>query len=51
MTPTLFSEPEERLALREAVRKLAASYGREYIERQAAAGEKTTELWLSLIHI
>ena len=33
------------MALREAVRKLAASYGREYIERQAANGEKTTELW------
>jgi alkylation response protein AidB-like acyl-CoA dehydrogenase len=44
-TPTMFSEPEERLALREAVRKLASSYGREYIERQAANGEKTTELW------
>ena len=36
-TQTMFSEPEERVALREAVRKLAASYGREYIERQAAA--------------
>ncbi len=45
MTATMFTEPEERTALREAVRKLAASYGREYIERQAAAGEKTTELW------
>jgi alkylation response protein AidB-like acyl-CoA dehydrogenase len=44
-TPTMFSEPEERVALREAVRKLASSYGREYIERQAANGEKTTELW------
>lgn len=45
MTTTMFTEPEERIALREAVRKLAGSYGREYIERQAAAGEKTTELW------
>jgi alkylation response protein AidB-like acyl-CoA dehydrogenase len=44
-TPTMFSEPEERVALRDAVRKLASSYGREYIERQAANGEKTTELW------
>ena len=44
-TQTMFSEPEQRQALREAVRKLAASYGREYIERQAANGEKTTELW------
>ena len=34
-TQTMFSEPEERQALREAVRKLAASYGREYIEKHA----------------
>jgi alkylation response protein AidB-like acyl-CoA dehydrogenase len=45
MTDTLFSEPEERVALRKAVAKLAGSYGREYIERQVRAGEKTTELW------
>jgi len=45
MTDTLFSEPEERTALRQAVRKLAAGYGREYIEEQARKGEKTTELW------
>ena len=31
--------------LREAVRKLAGSYGREYIEAKSRAGEKTTELW------
>ncbi len=42
---TMFTEPEERGALREAVAKLAASYGREYIERQAREGGKTTELW------
>ncbi len=42
---TLFTEPEERLALREAVRRLAASYGREYIEAKSRSGEKTTELW------
>lgn len=42
---TMFTEPEERVALREAVAKLAGSYGREYIERQARAGEKTTDLW------
>ena len=42
---TMFTEPEERLALREAVRKLAASYGREYIEAKSRSGEKTTELW------
>jgi alkylation response protein AidB-like acyl-CoA dehydrogenase len=41
----MFTEPEERVALREAVAKLAASYGREYIERQAREGGKTTELW------
>src|SRR5690349_13718067 len=44
-TTTMFTEPEERVALREAVSKLAASYGREYIERQAREGGKTTELW------
>ena len=42
---TMFTEPEERLALREAVRKLVASYGREYIEAKSRSGEKTTELW------
>ena len=42
----MFTEPEERTALREAVRKLAASYGREYIDPPGrATGEKTTELW------
>jgi alkylation response protein AidB-like acyl-CoA dehydrogenase len=45
MTTTMFTEPQERLELREAVRKLAASYGREYIEAKSRAGEKTTELW------
>lgn len=40
-----FTEPEERLALREAVAKLAGKYGREYIEKQAREGGKTTELW------
>jgi len=42
---TMFTEPEERIALREAVRELASSYGREYIEAKSRAGEKTTELW------
>lgn len=42
---TMFTEPEERTALREAVRKLAGKYGREYIEQQARTGGKTTELW------
>ena len=45
MTVTMFTEPEERIALREAVHKLASSYGRDYIEAKVAAGEKTTELW------
>ncbi len=42
---TNFTEPDERLALRAAVAKLSSKYGAEYIEKQAAAGEKTTELW------
>jgi alkylation response protein AidB-like acyl-CoA dehydrogenase len=45
MTDTMFTEPEERVALREAVRKLTSKYGREYIEKQAREGGKTTELW------
>jgi len=45
MTTTAFSEPSERIALRDAVFKLASSYGHEYMERQWRAGEKTTELW------
>lgn len=45
MTDTMFTEPEERTALRRAVAKLAGSYGREYIEERARKGEKTTELW------
>ncbi|GGD09144.1 acyl-CoA dehydrogenase family protein [Nocardioides daphniae] len=40
-----FTEPEERVALREAVAKLAGKYGREYVEKQAREGGKTTELW------
>jgi alkylation response protein AidB-like acyl-CoA dehydrogenase len=45
MTITAFSEPEERTALRQAVAKLAGSYGREYIEKKSREGGKTTELW------
>ena len=45
MSETLFTEPEERVALRKAVAKLAGSYGREYIEQQVRNGDKTTELW------
>jgi alkylation response protein AidB-like acyl-CoA dehydrogenase len=45
MTQTMFTEPDERVALREAVYKLASSYGRDYIETKSRAGEKTTELW------
>jgi alkylation response protein AidB-like acyl-CoA dehydrogenase len=40
-----FTEPEERVALRQAVAKLAGKYGREYVEKQAREGGKTTELW------
>lgn len=48
MTDTMFTEPEERVALREAVRKLANTYGREYIEAKVKAGEKTSELWADM---
>lgn len=48
MTDTMFTEPEERVALREAVKKLASKYGREYVEKQAASGGKTTDLWLEM---
>jgi Acyl-CoA dehydrogenases len=40
-----FSETEEQSALRDAVKALASKYGREYIEKQAREGGKTTELW------
>jgi len=42
---TAFTEPEERLALREAVSKLAGSYGHSYIQEKTSKGEKVTELW------
>lgn len=45
---TAFTEPEERQALREAVHKLAAGYGRAYVEEQARTGGKTTELWADM---
>jgi alkylation response protein AidB-like acyl-CoA dehydrogenase len=46
--PTLFSEPEERIALREAVARLAGGYGRAFVEQQAHSGGKMTEMWLEL---
>lgn len=45
---TMFTEPEERTALREAVRKLAGKYGHEYVAQQAASGGKMTEMWLEM---
>jgi alkylation response protein AidB-like acyl-CoA dehydrogenase len=45
---TMFTEPDERIALREAVKKLASKYGREYIEKQAREGGKMTEMWLEM---
>lgn len=47
-TQTMFSEPEERVALREAVKKLASKYGREFVEKQAREGGKMTEMWLEM---
>ena len=40
-----FVEPEERLALRQAVRDLAKRFGPDYVRKQAKAGLKTTDLW------
>ncbi|WP_235734498.1 acyl-CoA dehydrogenase family protein [Nocardioides alcanivorans] len=45
---TMFTEPEERVALREAVRKLAGKYGHDYVAKQAASGGKMTEMWLEM---
>ena len=47
-TQTMFSEPEERTALREAVAGLAGGYGRRFVEEQAASGGKMTEMWLEM---
>jgi len=43
-----FTEPEERVTLRESVKKLASKYGREYVEKQAREGGKMTEMWLEM---
>ena len=40
-----FTESEERLALRKAVADLGRKYGRDYFERAAKEGRKTT-LWV-----
>lgn len=48
MTDTMFTEPEERTALRQAVQKLTSKYGRSYVEEKVKAGEKTTELWADM---
>ena len=45
---TMFSEPDERIALREAVAGLAGGYGRRFVEEQAASGGKMTEMWLDM---
>jgi alkylation response protein AidB-like acyl-CoA dehydrogenase len=42
---TMFTEPEERIALRQAVQKLAGSYGHAYVAEKTSKGEKLTELW------
>ncbi|KQT90692.1 acyl-CoA dehydrogenase [Marmoricola sp. Leaf446] len=43
-----YTESDERLELRKAVRSLASAYGREYFTEKARSGEKTTELWLEI---
>src|SRR5699024_2075788 len=45
---TMFTEPEERTALRESVRRLAGKYGHDYVAQQAASGGKMTEMWLEM---
>lgn len=45
---TTYTESDERLELRKAVRSLASAYGREYFTEKARNGEKTTELWLEI---
>ncbi|PXY17449.1 acyl-CoA dehydrogenase family protein [Prauserella muralis] len=40
-----FRETDEQRALREAVSKLAASFGHEYFVERAKSGQKSTELW------
>lgn len=42
---TTFTESEERLELRKAVADLGKKYGRDYFEKAAKEGRKTTELW------
>jgi alkylation response protein AidB-like acyl-CoA dehydrogenase len=43
-----FTETDERIALRQAVAKLADGYGRDFFVRQARTGGKTTDLWLDM---
>ena len=45
MTGNMFTESEERIALREAVAKLAGSYGHSYVAEKTRNGGKLTELW------
>lgn len=44
-TTVAFTETQERKELRKAVAALGAKYGRDYFEKAAAEGRKTTELW------
>jgi len=45
---TSFTESEERQELRKQAARLAAKYGREYVEERARAGEKITDLWADM---
>src|SRR5690349_7507858 len=45
MTATMFTEPDERVALRESVFKLASSYGHSYVVEKTRSEGKLTELW------
>jgi alkylation response protein AidB-like acyl-CoA dehydrogenase len=48
MRETLFTETDERQALRESVGKLVGRYGRKYFQDVVRRGEKPNELWAEM---
>jgi alkylation response protein AidB-like acyl-CoA dehydrogenase len=45
MNQIAFTESDERVALRAAVRELAGKYGSDYFTAKARSGQKTIEMW------